>query len=757
MYRFSRLASKNRSAIFGRLKSQRLAWYCGASFLLLVPVAFIASGMVQVTHALEDDAAATTETASSSAPGLSGILPSETPGDLSFEAFAVLDGNWTTWSEETSELVTRLYEETPDLAGQHALIHQLENRLAVMAKSIADPRYRSIHDKLIDLHGKLNRRLIIATAILNTLETNPTASRDVMIDSARQTVLSNLDALHQYLGTRQNGEGWLTYVHAENLNELRQQPVQNPAGLERLTFVVQRLGSSDQLPEPTQQEFLSQPIFADLGNSLSYYLAVAQSAPSSDSNEQLRAQLAELMAALEAYEASGSRQSAETVRNVFDQIKASSPDGGAELTAALRETYFNYNLKIVASEKFLQHVIAEEREEHGDVIDCILGAYVTGEQTTVSDVGIDLLPESNGIRFDITVNGTVNSNTSGDKKQATIYTEGTHYFEARKEILFRDEEFYSTPARIGVDANNYNFDADTMLSGLPILRGIGRTIALSEANRLRPQAEAIAASRVEDRVLPQFDEEVDGQFAKATDDMQRDVFQKLRDNNLEASAARYVSTESHLWANQRLMSHGELGGGIAPRHFDTESGLVVQVHESNMNNALDRLDFAGKTMTDDEVRTELETQFRELLGREVSLPKPEIVEGEEAGPNTFVFAATDPIRMKVSAGSLVLVLRSGFKQEGKDDIPTQEITIPLNFEVNDESILVTRGIVAVAPVEQPESVAQQIAQAGVIRKKFDSQLPDRTVRVKRKNNRPDFVAHVRKIKPLNGWLTIVVE
>ncbi|MEX1230249.1 MAG: hypothetical protein WEB58_08420 [Planctomycetaceae bacterium] len=714
--------------------------------------------MVQVTHALQDDAA-TTETASPS--GLQGILPGEAPDNLSFDAFAVLDGNWTTWGEETSALVSQLYEETPDLAGQRQLIGQLESRLAVMEKSIADPRYRSLHDKLIDLHGKLNRRLLIAKAILDTLEMNPYADADGRLESARQNVLAKRDALEHYLGSLRNGDGWLDYLHVGNLDVLRQQATTDLAALDAIGSVANRVSGGAQLTDPAQQAFLAQPIFGELGHALSDYLAAVPSS-SPESDEQFRTQLAELVAALEDYEQTSSNQSAETVRNLYAQIKATSPDGGAGLTEALRETYFNYNLKVIASEKFLQHVIAEDREEHGDVIDCILGAYVTGEQTTVSEVGIDLLPGTEGIRFEITVNGTVNSNTSGDKQQATIYTEGTHYFEARKEILFKNEEFFSYPATIGVDANNNNFDADTPLSGLPILRGIGRSFALSRAEALRPEAEAIAASRVEDRVLPQFNEEVDKQFGQATVDLQRDVYQKLRDKNLEASAARYLSTDTHLWVNQRLMSPGELGGGTAPRQFDSPNGLVIQIHESNMNNALDRLNFAGRTMSEEEIRAEIESEFSNLLGRPVELPEPApLPEGEEPGPNTFVFAATDPIRVKASGGAFSLIMRTGFKQEGKEDIPMQEITIPLMFEVTGETIQVTRGVVAVAPVEQPASVAQQIAQAGVIRKKFDAQLPDReidsTVRVKRKNNRPDFVTHVQTIKPLNGWLTIVVE
>ncbi|MFN0198983.1 MAG: hypothetical protein ACKVT0_19725 [Planctomycetaceae bacterium] len=735
------------------LRHRGVAWFCGASLALVVPVAIVSSGMVMETLAVEDEAAAT-----AGPTGLQGILPAATPVDLSFDAFAVLDGNWATWSEETSAIVAKLYEETPDLAGQRDLISQLQHRLSIMEKSIADPRYVSIHDNLIDLHGKLNRRLVMAIAVIETLEANPAPVQEGQLEQARVSVLQSLDALQAYLGTFRNGDGWLTYIHATNLEPLRQNAVTDAAVLEA---VAQRLASAEQLTDAAQREFFTQAQFGELDRALADYLAAANAAAMPATPELLRTQLAELVGALENYEANSSKINAETVRNVFTSVKSNAPDGGEILTAALRNSYFNYNLRIVASEAFLDHLIAEEREDAGDVVDCILGAHVTGEQTTISKLGIDLVPESNGVRFNVTLNGEVHSNTSGDKQQATIYTEGHHVFDATKEILFRDEQFSSYPSDISVSANNNNFDADTSLSGLPILRGIGRRMALMRAEQLRPEAESIAASRVSDRVLPELDKEVDSEFAKATTNIQEKLYQKLRDNDLYPSASRYVSTDTHMWVNQRLMSVGELGGSMAPKQYSSDKGLVVQIHESNMNNSLDRLNLAGRTITEDELRAELEQHFSELLGRTVTFPKPEVVEGEEPGPNTLVFAATDPVRVNISGGSFSLVLRTGFKQEGKEDIPTQEITIPMTFTLTDTQILVDRGIIAVAPVDQPESVAKQLAHSGVIRKKLDSSLPnrqfDRTIKLERKEGRPSLDLQVKLIKPLDGWLTIVIE
>jgi hypothetical protein len=107
---------------------------------------------------------------------------------------------------------------------------------------------------------------------------------------------------------------------------------------------------------------------------------------------------------------------------------------------------------------------------------------------------------------------------------------------------------------------------------------------------------------------------------------------------------------------------------------------------------------------------------------------------------------------------VLIVIRAGFKQMGKDDIPPQEVAVPLTFKANNGQIVINRESVRVSPIERPESVAVQVARAGAIRKKIESALPERTVdgavNLDRGEGKTDLQIVATSIQSLNGWLSV---
>src|SRR5262249_39561583 len=185
---------------------------------------------------------------------------------------------------------------------------------------------------------------------------------------------------------------------------------------------------------------------------------------------------AELVGALEQYEDTHSSAASATARKAFETARGTAPDGGDRISLALRNNYFNYNLRVVASEAFLSKLAGTSRDETGPVVDFILGADVRGTQTTHTVVSIDLVPSSRNAEFDIVARGAIASNTSGYTDQATVYTYGNHYFTASKRIGFDGQKFWTQPARISVSANNTTTGADTHMG---LFNGIARRIAVN--------------------------------------------------------------------------------------------------------------------------------------------------------------------------------------------------------------------------------------------------------------------------------------
>lgn len=691
--------------------------------------------------------------------GLRGVLPIDVPVALGEDAFATLDGNWKEWGETTAKEVAKLYaEELTDAAGQRQQLAVLKKKLLTMEVSLKDTRYRSIHEPLGSLHASLSRRVAIADAVLDTLELDPKKVATEQLDAARQQVAKSLKELETELSTVKNGPAWLDYVRSAEIAKLVTDK-KGPEAVPVLSAVHQKISPSDATSAEVRK-FLDGARLVSLRTSLDEFVKVAAAVDQPYNPEKLRTDLVNLVGSVEKFEETQASDDAAAVRKSFDTVRKSAPDHGNRVAAAMSTHYFNFNLRVVASEKFLSKIVSESTTQNGPVRDFVLGANVSGNQTTTATVGVDLKPSNDGIRLHLVLDGISKSNTVGVTNEANVYTFGYHVFKAWKPILFDGNTFTTGNADISVSANNQTTGVSTKYSGVPLFGGFADSIARGEVEDRRGQAQAIAAQRVSSRVLPEFNKEVDTKIVDLNKNLEEKVNSKLRQKELYPSAASYRSSEDDLRVSTRLMADQELAGGDGPFVSVPTAGFVLALHESLLNNSLDRLKFAGRTMSEDELGKEIEASFSDLLGRKLNVAKK--IEDASDAPKeiaTFVFPAKDAMRFRINNGQLTLALRAGLKQKD-EDIPTQEIIVPLMFRIEGTNFVVESGEIGVSPVEPPANAGLQIARAGVVRSKVKNTLPtrkfDRFVAID-KNLQTPVQLGLAQVKASGGWLTLTFE
>ncbi|QDU41148.1 hypothetical protein Mal4_55130 [Maioricimonas rarisocia] len=688
--------------------------------------------------------------------GLQGIIPEYVPEGLTEEDFATLEGNWAEWAQNTSALVAEFYE--GDNAGQPATLERLKVKLGTLEKALNSPRYRSIHPQLSNLYGKLSRRVAVADAILATLAVDPEAARAARVEGAYGHLSDALAGLRSDLRRVSNGHKWLPWVKAEELAAAARSNDTSEEAMTLLADVHRKIATRGELDDAAQRDFLGRPSFVDLEHALADVLAAMNVSIGDDYHATLRDHAGRLVEAIEIYEEDGSGPGAADIREAYNALREVALDGGAAISEAMRAHYYNYNVRIIATEGLMRRFIEETRLESGWINERVTEAHVTGYQCTNATVSIDLKPSRDGALFDITLSGTVNSNATGTTDQARVHIVGNHYFRANKEVRFDGKEFYTYPAHVGVNANNRAVGATTKFSGVPLLGHIADNIAYKEANKRMPQANSAAAGKIYSQVKRQLDSEVDGQFDDAAMKLESDFYGPLRENGLYPDAVHLSSGSDYVLARGRIMSPAELGGQLpAPHAAPPHRGLLLEIHETMLNNAADRMDFAGKTMTEEEVRARLQEKMQAIFGRELDLPEPAPpAEGEDPQNATLVFDEIDPVRFDVSGDTVTIIIRAGLDREGRDDIPTQIITVPLLFSVEGDQIVMDRGNVGVRPVERPSSVAEQVARANVMRSNIQRALVSRTFdsTLDLEIEGKQLKLYVREIAANDGWLTI---
>ncbi|QDV48095.1 hypothetical protein Enr17x_01040 [Gimesia fumaroli] len=714
--------------------------YFGMVSLAVLGIASLAL-VVTTTMAVEDKKPEKADV------GLQGILPVEVPEDLS-EFPEGLEGKWATWADQVSELLGKLYEDESGLT-----LAQQKQTLAALQAKIKEADGQAA---LAEYSSRLERRVQVADAVLKTLNLDLGAIKAAQMKQKQNQLAAATKALKKYLGTLQNGEGWVDYLQLNALQKELKNSYSEVELLDLLKSLKSKFEERGALKDAEQRKFFNRKQFKGLEKATKAFLAEANGGAAKINVGNVRKQLAALVENLEEYEATQSSKNAFEARKAYAMLRQELEGGLGALTTALRNNYFNYNLRVMVAEDFINRLINDSTCEKGPVVDCILGAYVTGNQATTTEVGVDFKPSDSTLRFDLSLAGITNSETSGTTNQAVIYTSGHHQIWGGKEINFDGDTFTTQPAWVQVDANNTTVGASTKLDGIPLLASLGRSMAYRRTEELRGEAEAIAAQRVRDRVRPRFDEEVDERITRANEEVGGKFNKRLRDNGLFPSARSYASTDSHLYIRTRLMDTGELAANSPPLSISSDESVVIQLHESVMNNSISRMALEGRKISDQDLITEFEKSFTDIFDRKVKLERPPV--DPDKGPNILAFDEKDPIRIQIIDDTLNIILRCGFEQKGETAVPTQIITVPLHFKVEGDKIHITRGDVKSSPVVRPERIAAQIARAGVVRNKMEKAFPDRVEdsQVKAKLENRTVYLNITGIQTKDGWLTLTV-
>lgn len=736
---------------------------------------------------------------------LSAVLPEAVPAGLTVDDFGELGPNWATWSEETANLIGDLYE-LKDLNAQQQqdILAKLGSKVRTMDKALADQQYAMIHDDLRVLRQRLSFRVNLINALNTAVNNQPEALPEAVGAAYRSEVAEAVAGLQDFLAGVTSGEAWTDYLSLEAFSEsVTAEAAADDAQAAMKAYQEKLAGLGDASEE--QQRFAARFAFQRVSHAIEDYMAFLEGG-----DGFYLGQFTNLMAAIEGFESGNGRVDASRIRRGLRVVPVLAPSGGADVAAVIRDQYFADNMHVSLSEKLLDRVISTHKTESGRVADCILGAWVTGCQVSDAKVSVNVVPSSNNAKFQLNLNGTSNTNTQGRKDPATVYTRGRHYFSGTKSVTFTGTEFVSSQTHLSVDANNHTVGLETDYDWIPLIGLLARGIAQGEVRRSKAESELIAAQKLSREVIPKFDSEVDGRFDDANADLESKLFSNLRKHDLYPASLSTRSTSSHIGVSSRTMDDSQLGAGAAPVGSVAMSGISAQIHETLINNALDRMPIAGKALTEDELKSEIETAIGEILSRDFSFDDQGEGEAEEGGEGleipesptadtpaadgtvptsaggvlqddvvqeadpaadagqeeaadedpqtTFIFDSLDPVRVRIVDGGMSLVLRMGIQEEGKDPIAPQEITVPITLDLQGETLVVEADRVRTRPLTR--GGGSQLAVSAQINRILGKRLPRREVDMSFEvpiEGKEPISLSVSHFAASNGWLTIVAQ
>ncbi|GEM_PF-5814371 len=442
-----------------------------------------------------------------------------------------------------------------------------------------------------------------------------------------QALLASAVDLEQALQRAGAEEAWQRFLLLPELKQQAQAPPQESRRWERL--VAEFLNRVDTLRRDPQYERLSQW----------------------EQLQRLQRQLC--LCALGRFEATGLPQVVEQFEQTEDEASRALlvrylqlvEHGSSEALGLqpweLVNHWNNTNLRLAVHHRLLAQLVPQAPPRWQRVYDTILGIPVRGRSWTTTRVDVRTLP-GQGARLVITARGLVRSWTQASQGLVTTHERTVARFSAQRLIQLRPDGLRSWPTRLELDARSELAGIETELDGLPLLGDLVREIALSQREEMLPEAQAEARWKLRRRIQAQFDRQVDQALA-ALDRKRMARLNQLRKRLRLDPLLLAHTTSQRLVLRVRLAGPDQLGAHTPRPRALAGSWASLQVHQSAINNVLDRLQLAGRRFT----MPELERHLQSLLDVPVEL-------GKKERRAAFRFAQHRPVVVHMSQGKVWL-------------------------------------------------------------------------------------------------------
>lgn len=450
----------------------------------------------------------------------------------------------------------------------------------------------------------------------------------------RQAWLAAMAEVDSQLQATGAAAHWRNYLLIDRAGEEFDSSACSPADQRRLARDILHRMHSSQLSY-AQQQFLKSPHFVALDEQLQ-----ARAAESPD--------LVALLSAIEHHEHDDTSAHARALAAQYAVLRWDPDPGIRELSESVNTYYRNANVRVALSADLVNRLLPQENTQVEPVQDTIVGAYVEGQSHTRTQLRLVLLPDRSRWQIGLEALGHVASDTASTKGPATFYQKGHAFFRARKRLTVDRRGIRLFNAEANADSNNNLNDFETDFDGIPLLSNLARSVARSQYDASQFEAKMEVEGKIVVRATSQLDRQVAARLTKAQQDVQGRLIDPLQRLNLEPTAVDLETTAERLIARYRLAAGNQISAHTPRPQAPGDSLLSVQVHETAMNNILEKINLNSR-------RIELRELFKEITGRFNREPVPV---PEDLPEDVYVtFADEDPVRLDCQDGRVRLTIR----------------------------------------------------------------------------------------------------
>ena len=551
----------------------------------------------------------------------------------------------TEWSDAVLDQLTALVqaaefdcEASRDaLAALTRLVDEAENLVA----ATEDAAHRASLERVA---FALERRLALWRSTI-AAATLPAEDPIATTSSPRlERLVASLDKIESLTRGQKEGDSWRAFIRYDELRDITAtSTIESAAAARSLSqLVIARLDRASRSSK--YRSLLTEGPFEELSSAL---------APLAAETVDLR----ELLNDVERYETTRLSSDAKSISQKMRWLSSSEASESRELGRQLAERYLLPNVRIAVTEPMINRIAKQRNVQREAVHDNILGADVHGYSVSLTNVHVKLIPDANHVRLGLEADGAVSSNTNARSGPAQLRSEGRSRFKARKVFVFGTRGLESLPSE--AEATGYQdnlLSVSTDFDGLPLFGPLARRVAQTQHEDSRDSVRRIIERKVASRAKNQLDREVQSRMTQLQSTLEHRIVESLDRLAIHPEPIDFTTTPERVTMQWRLASHDQLAAHTPRPWAPKDSQLSLQIHQTAINNALDRLDLNGRTLS----APEIYRWVAEKLGKaDPSLPE-DLPEDAQ-----ITFAASDALRVRCDEDRVELTISLAELSQGK--------------------------------------------------------------------------------------------
>jgi hypothetical protein len=655
--------------------------------------------------------------------------------EILFESLKDLAATKSTaaWAELATRnieiLGTALTAERTD-AAEIALneLDQVNRQVPKLVTTISD---RIIARKLYKASFSLGRHIDVWVEVLQLIKSQSYDDDVTNADPQRLAAcLTNVDTL---MGNSSEGQSWRKYLLLDALKECS---LQNKSPNDRQTRAIaqQSLTRLTQTPlSVSQRQFLTNGPFAALREELRCWAAEPVS-------------IAKVLYDIEQYEQTGLPSNARRLALDCEHLNDSRIEARRRLAQSIDSHYRNANLRVAVSEELLNKLIPERNLEYAPVNEMVLGRQVRGDSLMASEISVRLLPDPHRVRLALQVTGEIAAQTTADAGPARFVNESQTFYVAQKPMEINMRGIALWPAEVDVQNQTRLRNVETGLDEIPLIGTLAKTVARSQMEMSSSAATQEVKQKIAAQARARVDAEAKQQLGDVVQRLNRELFDPLNSLALDPQMLDSETTDKRFMMRLRLAGDDQLGSHTPRPQAPGDSLASVQIHESMINNCIQRLELDGKTFTLGKLAEHIASRFNRTKICDIR-PDHEDV--------TISFASKDAVRVHCYEGRLEITVSIAEIARDKDRFKNFQVKAFYRPEIHGRSAELKRDEV-IQLIGKHLGMPAQLALRGVFSRAFSKNAPWEIVPERIRKEPKLSTAAVAKFDIEDGWIGVAL-